>query len=158
MNDFDRRIIGAATREDLLSIREAVNETARTVAELAGAYRQRCKDDDRRWAEVRADIGELHGRINSLPETIDTKVAAGIRQHAEDCAEETGPAVKAFHDIDAARRVALRTAQPVVSLAVAVVLVPLAVLLGTGHPEAAAITGTVFGAATPFALLLLNRK
>jgi hypothetical protein len=158
MNDWDRHIIGAASREDLLSIRDAANETARAVAELAGAYKQRCIDDEARWGEVRGDIGKLHGRINALPAIIDQKVSDGIAAHAEGCAENISPIVQGYQDRAAARRLAMHNARSLLALAVLLAVVLIGALLVIDQYHAAAIIGTVLGAATPFALLVLNRK
>jgi hypothetical protein len=154
VNDFDRRILGTETVGELLDMRAAANATAKAVERLAGAFEQRCKDDNDRWDAVRSDIGELHGRINDLPAVIDAKVKA----HADACSEDLAPVVQTFNDAEAVRRYAGRQMRPILYLVVAAAIVALAVLLATGQKDAAAIVGTVFGVATPFALVLLNRK
>lgn len=158
MNDWDREVIGAAGRDDLLSIRDAANKSAAAVERLAGAFEQRNRDADEWRRQVRADIGDLHRRINLIPQTIDAKVIAAMTAHVEACAEDTGPIVQRFKDREAVHRYAARQMRWALIVIVVAATAALGLLLAAGKQEAAAIVGTVFGVATPFALLILNRK
>ena len=158
MNDFDRRIIGVTSQEDLLSLRDLMQQLVKDQSELLGRFNEHA-DAEEHWQD----------RIEDFVRQEPTRIADEVGKQVALCREESRralePALEVVEQVKSERldRRAVQTsdsdrARRALFLAAAVMLILATVLLVFRNLDHAAVVTAMTSCLAAWSGLFLYKR
>jgi len=92
MNDFDRRIIGVTSQEDLLSLRDLMQQLVKDQSELLGRFNEHA-DAEEHWQDRIEDF------VRDEPTRIAKEVGKQVAMCRQESARELQPALEIIEEV-----------------------------------------------------------
>ena len=158
MNDFDRRIIGVSSQEDLISLHDLMQQLVKDQAQLLGRFNEHAEREEH-WQD------KIEERINNEPARISDEVARQVETCRAESAKALEPALKVIEEVKAERldRRAVQTSDSdrlrrTLFLAAAIMLILATVLLVFHNLDHAAVVTAMTSCLAAWSGLFLYKR